>query len=198
MSLAELRARTRPLHQRLDSRLDLFSTVHSREQYREHLYRFYQILFHLEEDLVRFSEWRDLGIRWEERRKIPLLRTDLLALGCEENLLDRPERPASLPPLGTFAESVGSFYVLEGSTLGAQYISKHFGQKLGLTPESGMAFHSGYGPETRKKWEEFCTALEKFFENYPEKAEQALHSACAAFSSVEENLCAPSSPTLHP
>lgn len=196
MSLAELRARTGPLHQRLDNRLQLFSKVRTRAEYRDHILRFYRLLNVVEQQLKEFPEWERLGVNWGERAKCNLLRADLTALGANEEAISHPAPPAALPPLGTFAESVGSLYVLEGSTLGAQYISRHYEECLGLTAATGMAFHTGYGAATGHRWKEFCAALEKFFAENPQQKEEALDAACAAFTAVEETLCATEQETI--
>lgn len=189
MSLAELRARTGPLHERLDQRLQLFTNVQTREEYREHLFRFYRVLFFVERELARFPEWEKMGVRWSERKKCALLQADLAALGAPNESIESPSPPESLPPLATFADSVGSLYVLEGSTLGAQFISRHFGAKLGITANSGMSFHVGYGAETAARWKEFCMAVERFFQESPKEKEQALSAACSAFNAMEAALC---------
>lgn len=191
MSIAELRERTGPLHARLDARLQLFTHVQTREQYREHLHRFYQILRPVEAALEQFPEWKKFGIDWSERRKSALLQADLAALGLSPETIANSRPAAELPPVKNFAESVGSLYVLEGSTLGAQFIAKHFGEKFGLTADTGMSFHTGYGANTGAKWKSFCAALEAFFLAHPELRSQALDSACAAFTAVENTLCEP-------
>lgn len=189
MSLAELRERTRPCHAQLDERLQLFTTVQSQEDYRAHLFRFFQIFHHAEKALHAYPTWREFGVEWAEREKSSLLRADLLALGIGESDLENIPLPEPLPPHSSFAEAVGSLYVLEGSTLGGQYISRHYQAKLGLRAESGLSFHSGYGAETGARWQSFCASLENIFRAYPQSKEEILDAACAAFAAVEKILC---------
>ncbi|MEY2666061.1 MAG: hypothetical protein RLZZ384_232 [Pseudomonadota bacterium] len=47
------------------------------------------------------------------------------------------------------AELVGMIYVLEGSTMGGQFLSRKIGNKY------PMRFFSGYGDNTAQKWQEF-------------------------------------------
>jgi heme oxygenase (biliverdin-IX-beta and delta-forming) len=194
MSLTELRLRTRPYHERLDSRLQLFSSVQTLEDYRDHIFRFYRILHFVEPELPHFPEWNTLGICWKARAKSALLRADLAALGVAASELESPEPPPALPPLGSFPETVGSLYVIEGSTLGAQKIARHFHEKFGLTAQTGMSFHIGYGFRTSEHWKEFCEGLDRFFRETPESREQTLSAACKAFEAIELTLCSKISP----
>ena len=55
---------------------------------------------------------------------------------------------------------MGCLYVLEGATLGGVVIRRHPEQKLRLGPDNGAAFFHAYGPDTGRRWREFCGALE--------------------------------------
>lgn len=54
---------------------------------------------------------------------------------------------------------LGAMYVLEGSTLGGQYIAHHVEAALDLRPGEGDRFFRGYGQETMPKWREFQQVL---------------------------------------
>jgi heme oxygenase len=76
-------------------------------------------------------------------------------------LAELPQAKA-LPDLGTAAKLFGCLYVLEGATLGGQIITRHLNASLGLTPQSGGSFFSGYGQHTGSRWKEFCAHLTAF------------------------------------
>ena len=46
-------------------------------------------------------------------------------------------------------------YVVEGSTLGGQYIAKHVERRFGFRGGSGNAYFRGYGERTGSMWRSF-------------------------------------------
>jgi heme oxygenase len=65
-----------------------------------------------------------------------------------------------LPSLESPAQALGSMYVLEGSSLGGQILSRHFEKTLGVRPDSGCRYLSAYGSDTGVMWKIFCEVLE--------------------------------------
>lgn len=94
----------------------------------------------------------------EERRKSASLLNDLQSLGT----IRRPNSCNDLPKIETVVDALGAMYVLEGSTLGGQFISKMIAEKLGLTSENGISFFSGYGAETSSKWSNFKDLIDNY------------------------------------
>lgn len=94
----------------------------------------------------------------EDRRKTPLLRSDLLYFEREPSALALcPELPGG----GTAAEMAGVMYVLEGSTLGGQLLAKHFARTLSVRPGEGGSFFAGYGARTGAMWQAFRERAER-------------------------------------
>ena len=118
------------------------------------------------------------GFDYETRRKLPSLERDAAALGLGE-----VEKFDDVPRLDTLARAFGSLYVIEGSTLGGQVISRHLTQHLDLTPENGAAFFSSYGPEVGPMWKRFGEAITKFAEG-GEHDDEILKGAVDTFESV--------------
>jgi len=98
------------------------------------------------------------------------VRQDLGALDS----LSVPDIPAALPPVTQLAawirllrvdrptDLLGVMYVLEGTTLGnTQHLPevlRAFGER-----DSGIAhYYAGYGPETVRRWRDFCAFLDHF------------------------------------
>jgi heme oxygenase len=142
-----LREETRTQHEALDDALELTSHEWTVGDYTRLLERFHGLHAPLEEAL---GQRDDLGLDFESRRKLPALERDLRALGGEAV----PPRADGLPRLDSRAAALGCLYVLEGSTLGGQILARHFADALGLTPERGLSYHSGYGAETGQRWKE--------------------------------------------
>jgi heme oxygenase len=53
------------------------------------------------------------------------------------------------------AAAVGAQYVLEGSSLGGQFLSRQLFDRLQLTPERGGAYFAAYGAATGRRWQAF-------------------------------------------
>jgi heme oxygenase len=87
----------------------------------------------------------------ETRRKLSLLELDLDRLHSSGPV----PQCGTIPKLETVSQGIGCMYVLEGSTLGGQIISRHLKQSLDITPENGGAFFISYGAELGKRWKEF-------------------------------------------
>jgi heme oxygenase len=62
---------------------------------------------------------------------------------------------ADLPAIATLPSGVGCLYVLEGSTLGGQIISRRIASCLQVREESGGAFFCAYGDAVGQRWSEF-------------------------------------------
>jgi len=153
-----LRLATQAEHQRLEQKLDLLSPSLNLEQYVHLLRRFYGF-YKGWEPKVAERVAVDLPELFDPRRKLPLLETDLLALGSEQpnGLADQP--CLDVLELDTLAGALGSMYVSEGSTLGGQLLSPHFRKQLHIDAGSGCAFFAGYGDLTFARWRAFQAVL---------------------------------------
>jgi heme oxygenase len=120
----------------------------------------------LEPILAGFSHWSALGLNLAQRRKTPWLLRDLSCLAS--TTADLPACPA-VDWIHDAAAAMGTFYVLEGSTLGGQVIARHVATHLGLTPDHGLAFFSSYGESVGPRWKETREALLRFAEQSGEE-----------------------------
>ena len=93
----------------------------------------------------------------------------------------------SLPPFATAAEAMGSLYVLEGSTLGAQVISRRLERLLGLRDGYGYAFFRSYGREVSPMWRRFGERLATV--SRPSTEEASIRSAQLTFARLHRWLC---------
>lgn len=93
---------------------------------------------------------------YSQRYKAAWLRQDLLAMKCE---LSNPVEIESYRPCepSNASELIGLLYVLEGSTLGGQVISRLISQRFSINADAGLRFFCGYGLETQSFWEEFLS-----------------------------------------
>lgn len=116
---------------------------------------------------------------YQSRRKLPALESDLKALGrlplaCNMQLSAEP----------TLGALVGILYALEGSTLGGQFIARN----LRLIPGASLPirFFSGYGDQSRQRWEEFL----QFADSQCPLAEyeEAVSTAVSIFNVIRKHL----------
>lgn len=153
--LGQLKAQTADCHQRLETSMDVFRRVRTESDYKVLLQRFLTLYEPLEAKLAAAAVWE--GVEWdfEARRKAPWLHEDLRALGVDAAEVGSWPRATMLPALESFGAAVGTLYVIEGSTLGGQVISRQFGELLGVTPLRGGKFFHGYGENTGRQWRQF-------------------------------------------
>jgi heme oxygenase (biliverdin-IX-beta and delta-forming) len=148
-------------HRRLDGALDVARVGFDRGSYRTLLEDFYGLHAAWEPwALAQFSSV--LPGFYERRQKLHLLRLDLLHLGASEEEIQTLPVCAQIGQTTTFSGTLGAAYVLEGSTLGGQILSRRFSRDLGVSPERGCAYFHGYGANTAAMWREFGQALESF------------------------------------
>lgn len=114
--------------------------------------------FHPVEHQIEQHINEDILFDIDERRKSGSLLNDLYSLGA----IQLPQTSSDLPKIDCIADALGAMYVLEGSTLGGQFISKMIAEKLGLTSENGISFFSGYGADTSSKWSNFKDVIDNY------------------------------------
>jgi heme oxygenase (biliverdin-IX-beta and delta-forming) len=155
--VALLRSQTQDAHGALEAQLGLLEQPASSECYAHLLSRF--LGFHLvwEDDLKAFPA---LAREMEMRSRLRHLRHDLRMLGLTE--ADINGVPLCVDAHGLTANeahALGSFYVLEGSTLGGQLITRHLSSERWL-PAEGLSYFNPYGSRTGDMWRSFRRWLE--------------------------------------
>lgn len=147
-----LRAATAEAHQSMEDAMDLLGPGVDAGRMRKVLQRFFG--FHVVWE-VAVGAWPALAGEIAARSRLAQLRADLTALGlsgAEIEALPRCEAAAGLAQ--TEAAALGSFYVLEGSTLGGKVITKALAARDWL-PEGGFAYFDPYGARTGEMWRGF-------------------------------------------
>jgi heme oxygenase len=150
-----LRDETASRHQTLEDRLDLLSPILDRDRYGIVLARFATIYASLEEQIDgALADWPELRdeLQWAQRRKAPLLDSDLRHLGIE------PARVDLINLVTNADEALGVLYVMEGATLGARLMRPHM-EALLAPDRAGVAFFTGYGESGPAMWSSFRAVL---------------------------------------
>lgn len=164
--LTRLRTETRPYHEALEENSfnqELTAGRPSREATEHFLTKMYGFMEPYEQRLRQHS----FGPAWniDQRYRAHLILQDLPVE------VPTPPLCPSMPPLNTWPQLLGAMYVLEGSTLGGQVITRQLA-KAGIPTR---AYFSGYGDQTGPLWKSFCQLLvqEATEENQDEIVESA-------------------------
>jgi heme oxygenase (biliverdin-IX-beta and delta-forming) len=192
MIMAKLKEATRKQHEGVESSVDIMSQMFSIEDYKSLIVKFYRF-YQAAEPKLELFDMKSAGYDFEVRRKKTLLEKDLAELGLSEVAGNLPSFK-DLPEIESIDQAFGSLYVIEGSTLGGQIISRHLKQHLELTSENGGAFFNGYGEKTGMMWKEFCGILTAYDED-SNKSEEIIQAAKTTFESINTCLSEPISLT---
>lgn len=158
MVLESLRQATAALHREVENQVDLVSTSLTLPRYLRILQVFHTVFSSAEQELDARCPTHFLQL-WQGRFRAHRIVDDLTAFGCAlDPRLDAVERR---PRLGSDGEWLGALYVLEGSTLGGQAISRHLEKHFGWRDGRGYSFFLGHAEQTGAKWRAVCQALEE-------------------------------------
>lgn len=177
-----VKERTDSYHQNIETvgRLKrLFSEDYTKEEYRALLRQFYGYHKPLERAFMESGELREL-LDFTSRQRVGALEADLKTLGMSQEEIDALPESTELPRHDTLPRLVGCMYVLEGSTMGGQMISKHLSAKFGFENGEGVRFYAGYGAETMPMWKAFKGFVNENFSS-SEELDQISESAAETF-----------------
>jgi heme oxygenase (biliverdin-IX-beta and delta-forming) len=119
----------------------------------------------------------------QARSRRRFLRLDLQALDAAAV----PPPAVCLPPLPNAAAAWGSAYVMEGSALGGQVITRHLAEAGVPHASTGTAYFHGWGDATAPLWREFRGVLESELAR-PAALAQACAAACGTFDTLTHLL----------
>ena len=183
--LLRLRSETRPQHEALEQNafnqalatgtLTVAATTHF-------LAKMYGFLVPYETALHQHAA--EFSPAWEitERLRSPLILEDLEQNGA---ISDLPLCPAT-PPLHTRPQLLGAMYVVEGSTLGGQVITRQLAQ-AGIPLR---AYFTGYGTRTGPRWKAFCQLLTEAAPAGPDQ-DEIVASARLTFNRLDQWITQP-------
>ena len=149
--LTELRTATAVEHEQVESALALMDPHLGRDRLVAVLTRLHAFWTAAEAGLDAWARRQPADaetVGWARRRRAHLFAADLSALGAGT---DTGEQPA-LPAVEDTDQALGRLYVLEGSTLGGTFISRHLATLPALGPGVRLGAFSPYGTETGAMW----------------------------------------------
>lgn len=155
MDLQKLKTETAADHRSVEGAVPLMHEGLDRAQYVQCLQQMYGVVAAWEERAAAIApEWLQPSLAARQRK--PLLASDLAWFGVTGN----DDRRPTLPEMNNLPSLFGSMYVMEGSTLGGQYIARHVEAALLLREGQGYSYFRGHGSQTGRMWKEFCEMLE--------------------------------------
>lgn len=186
--LTQLRSQTAHRHQQTEDLVDIMREDFSREDYKNLLVRFYAFYKSFEPQMFDALRENPVDFDYENRQNTPKLFRDLENLGTSEQEISAIESFDDLPNLDSREKIFGALYVVEGSTLGGQVISRHLKQKFDLDEANGSAFFSGYGKETGKMWNGFREAITAFADGDEANKDEIIGAANETFDKIGKCL----------
>lgn len=162
MVINQLRQYTQQSHKELDEwLLPKFQEIDSEKKYKDLLKAFYGYFMPVTE---KIEEYLDIALLpdYHERRKPTAILNDLKALKEQHDEIAYAHR---LPEINNTAQAFGALYVLEGSTLGGVFLSKMLARNIMVDEKRGLSFFTGYGNQSREKWDAFVNYLNAFAAN---------------------------------
>lgn len=194
--MQRLRDETQALHNELEHTqfsLDLVKRKLPLSRYVGQLLAYRVVLGALETQLSSSTDPSTSAVWRAELAKVPLLERDLSFFG------DQPARGNSGEKVANkFAERIhrytnqdpaallGILYVMEGSTLGAQYLVKHVRAAFNLVNGSGLEYYSS-GDRTR--WHAFAARMNETITDRPQQR-TVLNAANVCYREVGAILAA--------
>lgn len=168
-----LRTETRPHHATLESVVGLAGSV----EHHTALLRGFWGFLHPWETAVLASPHAAL---LAGREKSALLAADLGHFGLTPAEINALPLCDELPATDTASAVLGSLYVIEGSTLGGQMISRHLEGTLGLRDGRGYRYFQSYGAAVPARWNDFKKLL--LAHSSPGNDESIIASAANTFA----------------
>ena len=183
----QLRDATAPLHKQLNEQA-LLAALLGKElplaDYQQLLGIYYSLYHQLEAAIKAYLRLQPIDFDYQPRYKTPLLLNDLKYW----HIKPEPLRcQITLPELNSLGALLGLLYVLEGSSLGANFIAQHLKLTYGYTRSTGSDFFSAYGEQTKTHWQSFTSYINSFSDQ-PDLAAQAIDSADLSFACFNQAL----------
>ena len=175
LDIQKLRRATEIDHRAVEGAVPLMHQGLCAAQYIQCLQRIYGVVAAWEERAADVApQWLQPALIARQRKH--LLELDLAWFGVTGKDDSRP----TLPETNDLPGLLGTMYVMEGSTLGGQFIARHVEAELCLSEGQGNSYFRGHGDQTGRLWKEFCEILKLRIAD--EDADTVIFSAKAMFS----------------
>lgn len=192
MILERLKTETRPYHDRIEEvgfSDKIMSGQLTLDEYKQLVINNYRMHKLVEEKLEQMPEVKNLeGLEFESRKKTALLAQDLKDLGLNP---DEYTTEGVNLDLSDFHHAMGTYYVLEGSTLGGSVISRKLATNENLAKQglTDFNFYGCYGDMVGPRWKAFQQVLVNVATD-KEAEDKMVAGASATFNAMTEMFVA--------
>lgn len=167
---------------------DLTKPFYPLTHYKILLRAYFFLYSSIEEVIGTFLLSNNLDFDYAERIKLPKLIKDLCYfqqdyLKCDLSDISR----LTIANIDNSSDLVGLLYVIEGSTLGGQIISRALSDFHGMSEESGACFFNGYGEQSLMRWESFLQFFDSVIQDN-DNFQNAKDTACRTFQTFQSAL----------
>ncbi len=175
-----LKSATKPLHDKIESLNSLNSNSPTIHDYIKFISDTYSIISPLEN--IFSNKFNNIFYEYNFKPKKEFLISDLTSLGIQVNHI---KQAIKLPEIESISNAFGVMYVLEGSTLGGQFIHKKLTAKHKHELDGAMSYLTANGSLTFIRWKEFLMSLEKYSVGNESRKKDILYSAIETFQCFE-------------
>lgn len=185
--LMRLRGKTANSHQLIEQNnvsQSLMSQNVTTIQYAQYLSKMYPFVQGFEKIVFPLLKHYE-PLQLDDRRKSHLIESDLALLNYNGVQLHENDELFSTH-YQTSAAALGGMYVLEGSTLGGQIISRHLSKILGNSVDGKTTYLTAYKGQTSSMWKNFLQLLCSESDRHGLE-EELIDSALNTFSLL--NIC---------
>ena len=124
--------------------------------YRRLLLIYFHIYQALEDRISQFISTQSCLFDYTARYKLPWLSKDIAFFKDDPHASGNvPCLAMIVPEIENIGQLIGTLYVLEGSTLGGQFIFRSVVNYHGLNNNQGACFFNGYGERSPLMWQDF-------------------------------------------
>lgn len=168
--------------------VELIKPHSSLVNYHKVLCAYFYIYQLLENRINLFLKASPCTFDYSERIKLPWIAQDLEFFQLyPSNQKSHTFIATTLPEITSIGHLVGVLYVLEGATLGGQFISGSLFKNHGLHSSQGARFFSGYGERSSLMWQAFVD-FSQSIDNNEAQCEAACVSASQTFELFIQTL----------
>ncbi|NRT14865.1 heme oxygenase [Flavobacterium sp. 28A] len=154
----------------------------SQEEYANLLFQFYGFYFELEKKVHSIID-KTLLSDMSKRVHVANLHTDLVNLNHSVAITSVNNYPETIRSV---SEALGVLYVIEGSTLGGQFIAGMLKKQLPTLDDSQINYFLSYGENTMEMWKQFKNSIQETKVEFDEKS--TLNAAQNTFKALENWL----------
>ena len=175
-----LKSVTEPLHDKIESLNSLSTKFPTIQDYIKFISDTYAIISPLEDIFRNNFNNNFYGYNFKPKKEFLIL--DLNKLGIQVSQIKEAEK---LPNIISISNAFGVLYVLEGSTLGGQFMYKKLKAIHCNKLEGTMNYLNANGPLTFSRWKKFLIILEKYSIDNESRKKEILQSAIETFQCFE-------------